>query len=80
MNKIIPILSPICTSFVCCPSNVPSLIISLHQVYITYKIITNPVSTKVNPPIKLCINITMPDVKEKAPIAATKGQGDGSTK
>jgi len=36
INKIIPNLKPRCTEIVCCSSNVASLIMSRHQVYITY--------------------------------------------
>ena len=43
INNIIPNLIPFCTEKLCWSSKVASLIISLHQVYITYKIITKPV-------------------------------------
>jgi len=42
INKITPIFNPCWTVFVCCPSYVPSLIISRHQENITNKIIQNP--------------------------------------
>jgi hypothetical protein len=44
INKIIPSLKPRCTDIVCCSSNVASLTMSRHQVYITYSNIKNPIN------------------------------------
>ena len=80
MNKTIPSRNPRCTETVCCSSNVASLTISRHQVYITYSNTKNPSSANCPPPKNLFIYKTVPEVIKNAPKEATNGQGLGSTK
>jgi len=80
INRIIPSLKPRCTDTVCCSSNVASLTMSRHQVYITYNSIKNPTNASCPPPKNLFIYNTAPEVIKNAPREATNGQGLGSTK
>jgi hypothetical protein len=80
INKIIPNLKPRCTEIVCCSSNVASLIMSRHQVYITYNNRKNPINASWLPPKNLFIYKTAPEVIKNAPKEANNGQGLGSTK
>ena len=80
INKSTPSLKPFWTTAVWWPSKVASRIISLHHVYITYRIIENPVKNSSHPPMNLCMYNTKPVVNENAPREATKGHGLGSTK
>jgi len=65
---------------VCCPSKVPSLIISRHQQNIMNKIIQKPPCANAPPPLYPCMYIAVPTVSIKAESEATNGQGLGSTK
>ena len=80
INRIIPNLKPRWTEAVCWSSNVASLTISRHQVYITYKTIKKPIKASWLPPKNLFMYNTVPVVIKNAPKEATKGQGLGSTK
>jgi len=80
MNKIIPNRKPLWTGAVCCSSNVASLTISRHQVYITYNKTEKPINASCPPPKNLFIYNTVPKVIKNAPKDATNGHGLGSTK
>ena len=80
INNNIPILKPVCTDFVCCPSKVPSLIISRHQQNIIKIIIRKPICNKIPPKMYPCIYIASPIVNIKAENAEIIGHGLGSTK
>lgn len=80
INKTMPKRKPRCTEAVCWSSNVASLTISRHQVYITYKIIEKPIKANCPPPKNLFMYNTVPEVIKNAPREAVSGQGLGSTK
>ena len=80
MNRIMPNRKPRWTETVCWSSNVASLTISRHQVYITYSKMKKPNKASWPPPKNLFIYKTVPDVMKNAPRDATNGQGLGSTK
>jgi len=80
INKIIPNRKPRWTGTVCCSSNVASLTMSRHQVYITYNNTKKPIKASWPPPKNLFIYSTVPKVIKNAPRDATNGQGLGSTK
>jgi len=80
INKIIPNRKPRWTDTVCCSSNVASLMMSRHQVYITYKRTKKPIKANWPPPKNLFIYNTVPEVIKNAPKDANNGQGLGSTK
>jgi hypothetical protein len=80
INKTIPSLRPLWTIDVCCSSKVASLIISLHQAYITNNTKNKPVEANDKPPVNFCIDKTKPAVNMKTPKDAIIGHGLGSTK
>ena len=80
INKIIPYLKPVCTTLVWWPSNVASLITSLHQIIIVSTTKIKPNNITKLPPFTEWKYITEPFIIVNAANAVTKGQGLGSTK
>ncbi len=80
INNNIPNLNPLCTTNVCAPKYVPSLITSLNHTYNTKINNTNDNNNNFSPNAYLWKYIAVPTANPNTLIEPTIGQGLGSTK